>query len=136
MLTEDVDDRARARERSGTYLPRESLYLGPRRNMHESDEENIDPDFGFTSTPRRSSFQNREETTAPSIISMLQQQQSLLHRLVENQKKIEEKQSEFEEKLKEVSESMSARSQPSSSPDTDKANRKIRIKRDLTVSFC
>lgn len=134
MITADVDDRGRFR----TYLPRENLYSGRSRNMtfYDSEEENMDPnccDAGYTNTPRRSScFLNREEATVPSIISMLQEQQSLLHTLVENQKKMEVKQSELEEKLKEVSESVPARS--STSPDTDKASRKIRIKRDLTVS--
>lgn len=117
MITADIDDRGHFR----TYLPRENLYSGRSRNMTFYDsEENMDPnccDAGYTNTPRRlSSFLNREEETVPSIISMFQEQQSLLHTLVENQK-MEVKHSELEEKLKEVSESVPARS--STSLDTD-----------------
>ena len=66
-----------------------------------------------------------------SIVLMIQQQQELLHTIVEIQKLMQPKQDEFDSKLQELMKH-SESSATSSSPDTVK--KKCRISRMLTVS--
>ena len=134
MLTEDQPS-------SYTYRPRDILYSGPYSSMtlndsEVEDEENTNPNVGsqYTSTPRARqsvSTQRKECQGSPNLVSMLQEQQQLLETLIKNQKKMEDKQTEFEKKLKEMSDAMLSQS---STSNTDTPNRKIRVKRDLTVS--
>ena len=63
------------------------------------------------------------------VIAMIQQQQQLLHEILDTQKRMQSKQEDFDRKLQELAK----KSELSSSlPDT---SRKVKISRDLTVSI-
>lgn len=97
--------------------------------MYDSDEENIPLCDGFDLCHNTISSRcwNQEQMNSPNVIGMFQQQQGLLQQLLDSQKK-EKKHEEFEEKLQQIS------TTSNSSPDTDRANRKVRIRCDLTLS--
>ena len=69
--------------------------------------------------------------TLEGLTAMLQEQQHILHQVLDTQKKMQKNQEEFEMKLSELAQ-WSKRSSSSSSPDNGR--KKCRITRELTVS--
>ena len=73
------------------------------------------------------------ECVGPSsaeIVTMIQEQQQLLHQVLEAQKRMQLKQDEFDVKLQELAKRSES---SSSSPDVDVRRKKFKISRDLTV---
>ena len=131
------------RRRSEGYRPYESLFSGECRNMDDEleDNENIYSNplagssrynslrgqgDGWQLPHHGPSYSNHEV----SVAAMLQEQQQLLHKVLDTQNKMQQKQEELETKLNELSK----RSETSSSSPDSNSRRKCRITRDLTVS--
>lgn len=125
------------------YQPNESLYDGQYCPLSDGSGEEQDTHSGHKDTPYRplasSSRYNMQDqqpvSAGPSsaeIVTMLQEQQQLLHRLLETQTKMQQKQDDFDSKLKQLATQYSESS--SSSPDV-RGKRKCRITRDLTVGI-
>lgn len=120
----------------GTYQPNQSLYDGIFHGQsEESDEEQENfPPLTSSSYNARGRHDERSVSVGPTsaeLVKMMQEQQQLLHQLLETQKKMELKQEEFDVKLQQLSKLSES---SSSSPDSSQ-KKKFKISRNLTVCY-
>lgn len=129
------------------YQPNESLYSGENRDLsddHEGDSNGENHVHAFAGSSRYNSLRGQSSQTLRgfhyseqgnssadfNITVMLQEQQHLLHKVLDTQKKMQQKQEEFDTKLQELTK----RSGSSSSSPDSRGKKKCRITRYLTVS--
>lgn len=97
------------------YQPNQSLYDG-----HFEQDLSEESDVGQENDPQS------DNMGFHSVVKMIQEQQHLLHQVLETQKQMQLKQKDFDDKLEEV---MKTSDSSSSSPES----RKFKIGRKLTV---
>ena len=125
------------------YRPNQSIYDGDYQAFADDsgeEQENYPP---LASSSRYNVLQGHHsrsimppECVGPSsaeIVTMIQEQQQLLHQVLEAQKRMQLKQDEFDVKLQELAKRSES---SSSSPDVDVRRKKFKISRDLTVRIC
>ncbi len=140
MVTMQLFYRPESPRSKTAYQPNDSLYEGDYRPLADlSDEEQENRYPALASSSRYNVFQGQRYSRKPpacegpssaEIITLLQEQQQLLHQVLETQVSMKLKQDEFERKLQELAKCSES---SSSSPDVRGKN-KCRIRRDLSVS--
>ena len=119
------------------YRPRQSIYDGEYQHFSDDsgeEQENYPP---LASSSRYNALQGQgphSRSIKPpevDVIAMIQQQQKLLHEILDTQKRMQSKQEDFDRRLQELAKKSES---SSSSPDTSR-RKKVKISRDLTVSI-
>lgn len=87
-------------------------------------------DNGLQQPPRNRPPRVRSTDYDANLTAMLQEQQHILHQVLDTQKKMQKKPEEFEAKLNEFA----RRSEVSSSSPDVNVRKKCKVTRDLTVS--
>ena len=106
------------------YQPNQSLYDG-----HYEQEHSEDSDLGQENNSQSINMGVPPGPTSTELVKMIQEQQHLLHQLLESQQKMQSKQEEFDQKIKELTKA----SESSSVSSPTNPQRKFKIKRSLTV---
>ena len=103
----------------------------------ERDRSHLADQYSRTSTPTTTVTPNLQRTplnTNSQVISMLQQQQSVLQQVLDSQKKLQDRQNTIEEQLHELQKKVSDTATPCTSSNDEKKRKRV-VTRTLSVSI-